>query len=95
MRGSAGRAGHDGHHCHVVYAIPTRKDKYLSEGSVWIDSRDFAVVKFARHPAKIPSFWTKHVEWTRHYKKLGEFWRPVEDDTLTVIRIFGKKGAQN
>lgn len=81
----------DGYHCHVVYAIPARKDKYLFEGLVWIDSQDFAVVKIAGHPAKNPSFWIKRVDWTRRYGKVGGFWLPVRDESVTDVRIFGKK----
>lgn len=81
----------DGRHCYVVYAVPARKDKYLFEGLVWIDSQDFAVAKIAGHPAKNPSFWIKRVEWVRRYAKVGDFWLPAKDETLTEVKIFGKK----
>jgi hypothetical protein len=86
-----GRQQLDGRPCYVVYAIPNRLDKYLFEGLVWIDAQDFAVMKISGHPARNPSFWIKHVEWTRQYGKFGDFWLPVEDDTLVDVRIFGKK----
>jgi hypothetical protein len=81
----------EGEHCYVVYATPKRTDKYLFEGQVWIDSQDFAVSKIAGHPAKNPSFWIKRVDWVRRYGKIGDFWLPVKDETLTDVRIFGKK----
>jgi hypothetical protein len=86
-----GRQDLDGDPCYVVYATPRRMDKYLFEGQVWIDSRDFAVAKIAGHPAKNPSFWIKNVNWVRRYGKVGGFWLPVKDETLTDVRIFGKK----
>src|SRR5438876_11123851 len=47
-----------GHHrCFVVEALPQRRDKYLFEGKIWIESQEFAVVRISGHPAKNPSFW--------------------------------------
>jgi len=87
----AGEEDAEGYPCYRVEAIPKRKDKYLFEGNVWIDSRDFAVVKIVAHPARNPSFWIKRVDWVRRYGKVGDFWLPVKDETVTDIRIFGVK----
>ncbi len=81
----------DGNPCFVVYATPKRVDKYLFEGTVWIDARDFAVAKIDGHPAKNPSFWIKRVNWVRRYGRVGDFWLPAQDETYTEIKIFGKK----
>jgi hypothetical protein len=79
------------HHCFVVEAIPKRKDKYLFEGKVWIDSNDFAVVKIAGHPAKKLSFWITRADFVRQYEKIGDFWLPVRDETTVEVRVYGKK----
>ncbi len=81
----------DGYHCFVVQAVPKRRDKYLFEGKIWIDTQDFAIVKIAGHPAKNPSFWLKRVDFVRRYQKIGEFWLPLKDETITELRIHGKK----
>ena len=81
----------DGAPCFAVYATPKRADKYLFEGTVWIDARDFAVAKIDGHPAKNPSFWIKRVNWVRRYGRVGDFWLPMEDETHTEIKFFGKK----
>ena len=81
----------EGQHCYVVYALPKRVDKYLFEGTVWIDSRDFAVAKIDGHPAKNPSFWIKRVNWVRRYGRVGDFWLPQKDVTYTDVKIFGRK----
>jgi len=81
----------DGYHCFVVQAVPKRRDKYLFEGKIWIDTQDFAIVKIAGHPAKNPSFWLKQVDFVRRYQKIGEFWLPLKDETITELRIHGKK----
>lgn len=79
------------HHCFVVDAIPKRKDKYLFEGKVWIDSADFAVVKIAGHPAKKLSFWITRADFVRQYEKIGDFWLPAKDETFVDVRLYGKK----
>jgi hypothetical protein len=79
------------HHCFVVEAIPKRKDKYLFEGKIWIDSAEFAVVKIAGHPAKNLSFWITRADFVRQYERIGEFWLPVKDETFVDVKFYGKK----
>lgn len=79
------------YHCYVVRATPKRQDKYLFEGSIWIDAQDFAVVKISGHPAKKPSFWVNRADFVRQYQKIGEFWVPYRDETIVHVRLFGKK----
>jgi hypothetical protein len=79
------------HHCFVVEAVPKRKDKYLFEGQVWVDSSEFAVVKIAGHPAKKLSFWVTRADFVRQYEKIGDFWLPVKDETFVDVRLYGKK----
>jgi hypothetical protein len=79
------------HHCIVVDALPRRKDKYLFEGKVWIDSSDFAVVKIAGHPARKLSFWITRADFVREYEKIGDFWLPAKDETLVDVRVYGRK----
>jgi hypothetical protein len=79
------------HHCFVVAATPKRRDTYLFEGKVWIDSTDFAVVQIAGHPAKKLSFWVTRADFVRQYEKVGDFWLPAKDQTFVDVKIYGKK----
>jgi hypothetical protein len=76
--------------CFVARAIPKRRDKYLFEGKVWIDSQDYAIVRIEGHPAKKLSFWIKRANIVRQYQKIGGFWLPQRDDTLVQVRLYGK-----
>lgn len=80
----------DGYHCIVVRAIPRRPDKYLFEGKIWIHATELAIVKTEGHPAKNPSFWIKRVDFVRYYQKVGEFWLPRKDESVSDVRFFGK-----
>jgi len=80
----------DGRHCYLLYAVPRRRDKYLFEGTIWIDAEDLAVAQIVGQPAKNPSFWVKKVQFTRRYQKIGDFWMPKEDTSVSEVKIFGK-----
>ena len=79
------------HRCFVVRAIPKREDKYLFEGTIWIDVQDYAIVKIAGHPAKRLSFWIEQADFVREYQKIGAFWFPAEDTTVVRVRLKGTK----
>jgi hypothetical protein len=79
------------YHCLVLEVTPKRKDKYLFEGKIWIDSQDFAVAKIEGHPAKKPSFWINQVDFVREYQKVDEFWLPLRDETQVEVKIYGKR----
>jgi hypothetical protein len=77
--------------CFVAEAVPKRKDKYLFEGSVWIDVNDYSVVRIEGHPAKRLSFWIQRADFVRQYQKIDGFWLPEKDQTLVQVRVYGKK----
>ncbi len=80
-----------GYHCFVAEAVPKRRDKYLFEGRIWINTQDFGIVQIAGYPAKNPSFWIRRVKFVRRYQKLGDFWLPLKDETFVDLRIYGRK----
>ena len=77
--------------CLVARAIPNRPDKYLFEGTVWIDKQDYAIVRIEGHPAKKLSFWIEQADFTREYQKIDQFWLPRRDETVVHVRLYGKK----
>lgn len=79
------------YHCFVAKAIPRREDKYLFEGTLWIDVDDYAVVRIEGHPAKKPSFWIQRADFVRQYQKIDGFWLPQKDQTFVQVRLYGKK----
>ncbi|MGB8324212.1 MAG: hypothetical protein WCE52_14735 [Candidatus Acidiferrum sp.] len=74
---------------YVIQVLPSREDKYLFEGRIWIDTEDFAVVRVEGKPAKNPSFWTHSVNFVQVYHKSGAFWFPLLTESVTDARIFG------
>jgi len=78
------------YHCFVLEATPKRKDKYLFEGKIWIDVKDFAIVKIAGHPAKKPSFWINRADFVRQYQRIDGFWLPYRDETSVEVKMYGR-----
>jgi hypothetical protein len=79
------------YHCFVVRATPKRPDKYLFEGTVWIDTADYAIVRIAGHPAKKLSFWIERADFVREYQKIDGFWLSKKDATFVKVRMYGHK----
>lgn len=79
------------YHCFVLEASPKRKDKYLFEGKIWIDVKDFAIVKIAGHPAKRPSFWINRADFIRQYQRIDGFWLPCRDETSVEVKMYGNR----
>jgi hypothetical protein len=79
------------YHCFVLQVVPKRKDKYLFEGRIWVESKDFAVAKIEGRPAKKLSFWVNQADFVREYQKVDEFWLPLRDETQVDVKIYGKR----
>jgi hypothetical protein len=75
--------------CYVVKVTPSRTDKYLFRGWMWISKEDFGIVRIVGSPAKKISFWVERVDFVRQYQKIGIFWLPTKDETTADIRWKG------
>jgi hypothetical protein len=75
---------------YVLNLMPKTKNKYLYRGKIWVDAKDFAVVRIEGEPAKNPSFWIKNTEVRHRYVKVNDFWLPAENHTESVIRLGGR-----
>jgi hypothetical protein len=74
---------------YILNLEPKSKNKFLYRGKIWIDAKDFAVVRIKGEPGKNPSFWIKKTNVEHTYLKLGDFWLPAENHTESVVRIGG------
>jgi hypothetical protein len=73
-----------------VFAVePKVKNKLLYRGTVWIDAKDFAVVRVEAQPAENPSFWIRTTEIHQTYAKSEEFWLPRTNTSESKVRFGG------
>jgi hypothetical protein len=87
LRGCEVASGRD---LYVMDVEPLRETKFLYRGTIWIDALDFAVTRIEAEPAKNPSFWTKRSEIHHQYRKIGEFYLPFLNETVTEVRLGGR-----
>jgi len=77
--------------CSYMVAVePKVPSKLLYRGKVWVDSKDFAVCRIEAEPSKNPSFWIKKTDIHHSYVKIGDFWLPSENESVSAIRGGGR-----
>lgn len=75
---------------YVLAVRPRQTTKFLYEGKIWVDRSDFAVTRMEGEPSKNPSLWVSHVSIQYQWAKLGDFWLPVHNQSVTQVRMGGK-----
>jgi hypothetical protein len=75
---------------YVFQVEPKNPTKFVYRGKIWVDAKDFAVSRMQVEPAKSPSFWTKRSEIQHTYAKVGEFWLPKQNRSVSTIRLGGQ-----
>jgi len=75
---------------YVIKLLPKTKNKFLCRGKIWVDAKDFAVVRIEGEPGKSPSMWIKKTGIAHRYVKVDDFWLPAENHTESSIRLGGK-----
>jgi len=76
--------------CSYVLGVePKIPSKFLFRGRIWVDDKDFAVCRIEAEPAKNPSFWIKKTEIHHAFAKVGDFWLPAENTSVSHIRFDG------
>lgn len=75
---------------YVLQVSPKTRSKYVYRGKVWVDGIDFAVTHIEAEPALNPSFWTKTSAIRHEYKKVGAFWLPARNESVSYIRLGGR-----
>lgn len=79
-----------GNDAYILQITPRRKAKYLCRGKIWVNARDFAIIRLEGEPAKNPSFWVSHTQMANSYQKVGDYWLPVHKDATSDVRLGGK-----
>lgn len=75
---------------YVLKLLPRTRNKFLYRGQIWVDAKDFAVVRIEGEPGKNPSMWIKKTDIAHRYVKVNDFWLPAENHTESFIRLGGK-----
>jgi hypothetical protein len=75
--------------CYRLGVEPRRDNKFLYRGEICVNAADYAVETIDAEPAKNPSFWIKKTRIEHRYQKIGQFWLPASNQTITSVRMGG------
>ncbi len=75
--------------CYRLIVEPRRDNKFLYRGEICVNAADFAVESIDAELAKNPSFWIKKTRIEHRYQKIGQFWLPASNQTITSVRLGG------
>jgi hypothetical protein len=77
--------------CDYVLSVqPKVANKFLYRGRVWVNEKDFAICRIEAEPAQNPSMWITKTEIRHRYQKVGDFWLPVENQSVSSLRLNGR-----
>jgi hypothetical protein len=75
---------------YVLAIIPKTENKYLIQGRIWVNAKDYSIVRVEGQPAQNPSFWVHDVHFIHTYQRVGQFWFAASTHSTSEIRIFGR-----
>ena len=84
-----GNTNEDGHSLFILQVEPKANRKLLYRGRIWVDAKDYAVVRIEAQPAENPSFWIHSTQIHHVYAKVGDFWLPQRNVSESKIRFGG------
>jgi len=73
----------------LLTMTPKRKDVMLVDGSLYLNPHDGELVRVEGRLAKSPSFWTRHVEIVRWYRRIAGFRVPTSLESVANVRVAG------
>jgi hypothetical protein len=80
----------EGRQAYILSVEPLTQNRYLYQGTAWVDATDFAASRIEAEPAENPSFWITRPKITYKAAKDETFWLPKYNRSETKIRVGGK-----
>jgi hypothetical protein len=75
---------------YVFLIKPRVRSKVAWSGRVWVDAKDYAVVRAEGRPDKMPSWWTRESTFISTYQKVNGTWLPKQNVSETQVRFGGQ-----
>jgi hypothetical protein len=74
---------------YVLRIVPTRKQKTLLRGQIWVDANTFRIRRLEGIPSKNPSIFIKDIHLTVQYAEVHGSWLPVSFDAHARVLLAG------
>jgi len=65
-----------GRNCYILEVSPKRKNKLLIEGTIWVETNSYAIVRLQGSVVASISIWTGRPEIVAEFSEVGGFWLP-------------------
>ena len=75
---------------YVLAILPKTEDRHLIDGRIWVNAKDYSIVRIEGQPARSPSFWVHNVHFVHTYQRVGRFWFASSTQSTSEVRIFGR-----
>jgi hypothetical protein len=85
-----GRDTLDSGPAYVLAIIPKTEGRHLIDGRIWVNAKDYSIVRIEGQPARSPSFWVHNVHFVHTYQRIGQFWFASSTRSTSEVRIFGR-----
>jgi hypothetical protein len=86
-----GEAILDGQPCYLLEMKPSRKEKDLVSGKVWVDKHLFFVRQIEGELAKTPSWWLRKVRVKLTFAELNGTWLQTSMEAVADVRMVGSQ----
>jgi outer membrane lipoprotein-sorting protein len=80
----------DGRRAFVLEATPKTRNKFLIRGKVWIDAKDFGIIRVEATPAQNPSVLIHNTRVVQQSSRVGDVWLPLFNHSNTDSFLFGR-----
>jgi len=74
----------------VLEVRPREENRFNYKGRVWISKDDYGVMRIVGSPAKTPTWLMGSSTFDYRYARIGQFWLPERNDTVSHLRIGGE-----
>ena len=75
---------------YVLAILPKTENRHLIDGKIWVNAKDYSIVRIEGQPARNPSFWVHNVHFVHTYQRVGQFWFASSTHSTSEVRIFGR-----
>jgi hypothetical protein len=84
-----GTAVQQNRQAYLLEVTPKTRNKFLVRGKVWVDAKDFGIIRVEAIPAQNPSVFIRNTRVIQQSTRFGEVWLPQFNHSNTDSLLFG------